>query len=134
MLPSRRCGFEDQLTEWDDWNPFGERGASKYRTDEVVGDRLTDGPPDQIHLANEFDTLLGLFIQLKNEAKDIACIDEGGNNDISGVRYLVIEDHMCDPRLNELNRSVILRRGEQIRLPRGTGQRPVIALVVIQNL
>ena len=125
---------QQHLTQRYNWDRLGQRGTSKQWPDEVFGDGLTDRAGDQIHLANELDSLLCFLIEHENEAEDIARIDKRDDDDVPRVGNLVIEDHVGDARLDELKRGVVSRAGEHLGLPCHARQRPVVAFVLIQNL
>ncbi len=113
---------------------LGKRGTSKQRTGEILGDRSSDRPAYQVHLANELDALLCLFIKLKHEAKDIARVDKTYDDDISRVRNLVVEDRPADARLDKLCANAFVGAVGRFRLPGATSQRIEITVVVFQDL
>ena len=114
------------MTQWDNRNLLGQGGPSKQRAGKVLGDRLGDRPADQIQLTDELNAFLCLVIELEHEAKDVAGIDEAYDDDISGIRNLVLEEHVADARVDELKRSAF---GSLV-----SSQRPEVAVVVFQDL
>ena len=81
--------IEQQLSQGDGRNIFGQGGPSKQRASEVVGNRSSDGPADQVHLADEIDALLCLVIKLKHEAKDVTRVDKADKDEISRGRNVL---------------------------------------------
>ena len=126
--------IEHQLAQRDGGDLLGEGGASKQWTGDVLGDRVGDGPADQVHPADRLDALLYLVVELEHEAEDVARIDEGDDDDVSRIGDLVVEDHLGDACSDELGRGAFRGSVRQFRLHNGAGQRPEFAVVVFQYL
>ena len=126
--------IEQHLAQGDCRNLLGQTGVSKHRAGQIVRDRSGDGPADQVHVADELDALLRLFVKLEHEAKDVARVNETDNDDVSRVWNLVVENRIADARLYELHPSAVLGVVEHFRLPGIGSQRPEVAVVVFQDI
>ena len=105
---------ECQLAKRHGRDVLSQGRAPKQGTSNVVGDRSGHGPADYVHLTNEINARLCLFIELEHEAKDIARVDEADNDDVSRGRNFVVKNCLADARLDELYAGTL----------RGTAARP----------
>ena len=101
---------------------------------DVLANGRGDGTADQIHLADDFDTLLRFVIEFEYEAENVACVDETDNDDVSGVWNLVGEYRSTEACLHEVNGSAVSGSGVRVCLRSARGQRPEVAVVVAEDL
>ena len=108
--------------------------TAKQRAGDVVLDRGGDGAADQIHPADEIDPLLGLVVDVEHEAEDVARVDQADDDDVPGAGNLVGEKRPDDARFHELADGAFLRAAGQLLVPGRGGQRPVVPVVMFQDV
>ena len=128
-----QVAVEGDLPQRDGRDGLGEPGPPQQRAGDVVRYRLGDRPPDQVHPADEIDALLGLLVELEDEAEDVTGVDQADDDDVSRVGNLVVEDRPADACLDELDGGALTRAAEHIGLPHGVCQRPEVTLVVLED-
>ena len=123
-----------QPPQRDDGDLLGQGGLPEQPRGDVLSDGISDGPPDQVHPADVLDPLLGFLVELEDEPQDVAGVDETDDDDVSRVRDLVVEDGLADTGLDVLDGRANLGARVDSHPPCGPGQRPEIAVVVLQDL
>ena len=74
------------------------------------------------------------MVDVEHEAEDVARIDKTDDDDVPGVGRLVGEERLEDARPYELADGAFLGTPGILLAPRRVGQRPEIAVVMLQNI
>ena len=123
-----------QLVKGNPGNLPRKGSRPQPQTGDVLGNGICDGAADQVHLADELDARLRLFLEREDEAQDITGVGEGDDDDVPGVGDLVAEDDLLDARPDELAGSPLLAPGKSAHVPGGRREGPEIAVVVLENV